>query len=310
MKKAVITGATGAVGRALIGALGASCTEVLVLARPGSARNACLPRAAHVRVVEVDLTALSDVNTTAMPSAPFDVFFHLGWMGTYGAARADEALQARNVQAALGAAALAKRLGCRHFVGVGSQAEYGNVPLGVPITEALEPAPVTAYGCAKLEAMQQTRAACAARGIRHVWARLFSVYGEGDRPDSFIMQLLTALQKGTPFAMTAGEQQWDYLHAADAARALLLLAEYGRDGAVYNVAAGNSRPLRAFAECARDLLSPQTPLAVGALPYPAGQAMNLAADISALARDTGFVPEVDFAHGVAALADFLQHGGQ
>ena len=168
--------------------------------------------------------------------------------------------------------------------------------------------PVTAYGAAKLRAGQESRAQCKALGVRHVWARVFSVYGEGDHKETLMMHLLTSLLAGREVELTAGEQIWDYLHAADAARALMLLAERGRDGEVYNVASGVSRPLREVIADIRDAVSPRGVLHFGALPYTKGQPMNLGADISRLVRDTGFAPQIDLVRGVTALADALREG--
>lgn len=310
MKKAVITGATGVVGRALTELLAASFSEVLVLARPGSPRNAYLSHLPRVRVVEAELSALSSLFCdTCVPNPSYDAFFHLAWAGTHGQARTDDALQAQNVRYAEDAAALAARLSCRVFVGVGSQAEYGHVPVGAPLTETLDCHPVNAYGRAKLQALANTRALCRQSGVRHVWARLFSVYGKGDREQTLVMQLLHALLKRSALPLTAGEQHWDYLHAADAARALLLLAKCGQDGECYNVASGEARPLREYITLVRDTVAPDATLAFGARPYYEGQAMNLAADVSKLKADTGFVPEIPFERGIADLAAWLEERG-
>lgn len=309
MKKAVITGATGVVGRALTELLVTSFSEVLVLARPGSPRNAYLTHLPHVRVVEAELSALPSLFCdTCAPNSTYDAFFHLAWAGTYGQARTDGTLQAQNLRYAKEAAALAARLSCRVFVGVGSQAEYGHVPVGTPLGEMLECHPANAYGRAKLQACEETRALCRQSGVRHVWARLFSVYGKGDRKETLVMQLLHALLKKSALPLTAGEQRWDYLHAADAARALLLLAECGRDGECYNVASGETRSLRDYITRARDVVAPDAALAFGVRPYNEGQAMNLAADISKLKADTGFAPEISFERGIADLAAWLAEG--
>jgi nucleoside-diphosphate-sugar epimerase len=303
MRKAVVYGATGVIGRALVQALLASSVEVLALAHPASTRAAALPQHPLLRVETYPKGA-------ELPNAVggFDAFFHLAWAGTYGAARADAALQEGNLTLTADAVALAARLGCAVFVGVGSQAEYGCVPVGQAVTEETPCHPVTAYGAAKLRAGQESCAQCKALGMRHVWARVFSVYGEGDRNETLMMHLLASLLANRAVELTAGEQIWDYLHAADAARALILLAERGRDCTVYNVASGVSRPLRELVSDIRDAVAPRGVLRFGALPYAAGQPMNLGADISRLVRDTGFAPQIGLVRGVTALADALREG--
>ena len=50
------------------------------------------------------------------------------------------------------------------------------------------------------------------------------------------------------------------------------------------------------------------PLGIGKIPYYKDQAMHLEADISALTRDTGWRPAVDFKEGIQAiLAEYKSH---
>ena len=134
--------------------------------------------------------------------------------------------------------------------------------------------------------------------MRHVWARVLSVYGAYDSPLSVISILLDKLTKGEKPALTAGEQMWDYLYTDDAGEALCRMAESGRDGAIYPLGSGTIRPLREYFEMLRDAVDPALPLGIGQLPYPPNQVMHLEADISELTRDTGFVPATPFEDGI------------
>ncbi len=304
MKKAVISGATGAIGRALIEVLTAAGVEVLLLVRKGSPRAADIPSCSLVRKIACDIEDFAKI--ASVQGAPYEVFFHLAWKGTYGASREDAALQEGNVRGASDAVRLAARLGCHTFVGVGSQAEYGHVPVGTRIGEEQAPCPITAYGKAKCEARLRTRALCAAYGMRHVWARVFSVYGPYDRPETLVMSVISAFLRGEEAAVTRGEQHWDYLYSTDAARALLLLAEKGKSGECYNVASGETRPLAEYITAIRDTLSPNGKIRFGARPYREGEVMNLSADIAKLQRATGFVPTVPFDEGIQKTAQYCK----
>ena len=293
IRSAVVTGPTGAIGAALCRELLRAGAVVYAVARPGSARLSSLPPG--VRAVSC---ALPDM--AALPGlipGPVDAFFHLAWAGTTGPARDDMSAQAANIAFALDAVRAAKALGCRVFVGAGSQAEYGRVD--APLRADTPCFPETGYGMAKLCAGQMTRAECAKLGLRHVWARVLSVYGPCDGDGSMLSRLIDTLLDGGRPPLTAGEQLWDYLYADDAAKALRLLAERGGDGQVYPLGSGEVRPLRAFAEAARDAVDPALPLGFGEVPYGPRQVMRLEADIGALARDTGFRPETSFETGIA-----------
>ena len=293
VKRAVITGATGVVGRALIDELVARRVEVLLLLRP-SPRAVLILSHPLVKKADCPLETLSSLEV----QGEYDAFFHLAWAGTYGASRLDAVGQAENVRFSRDAATLAARLGCGVFVGVGSQAEYGRVEFGVRLGENTPLCPESAYGKAKDAARRETRALCDALGVRHVWARLLSVYGEHDAMHSLVMSAISAFCAGERGALTHGDQVFDYLYARDAARALCLLAERGRHGAAYAVGSGVARPLREFVLEIRDEINKEIFPRFGAIPYFAGQAHYLCADLSALSRDTGFLPEIPFREGV------------
>lgn len=300
VKRAVLTGATGAVGSALVRLLLAQKIEVAVLCRPGSPRLKNLPTNPALTLVETDMTRLSAVQ---LPGT-WDAFFHLAWMGTTGQARNDLKMQNENVRCALEAVDLAARIGCQVFVGVGSQAEYGHVEGALrPDTPAF---PETGYGIAKLCAGEMTRLACEQKGLAHIWARILSVYGPGDGSQSLVSSVLGALLNGEEPACTAGEQLWDYLYCEDAARALLLMAQKGIDGAVYPLGSGQARPLREYILAMRDAVNPDLRVGLGKRPYPLGQVMYLCADLTQLTADTGFEPEVPFSEGIKKTIDWMR----
>lgn len=293
MKRAVITGATGVVGRALIEELASERVEILLLLRD-SPRAARLPDHPLIKKAVCPLEELG----TCEIGGEYDAFFHLAWAGTYGGAREDVALQEANVRYARDAAALSARLGCGVFVGIGSQAEYGRVPYGVRLGEKTPLRPESAYGKAKDAARRETRALCDALGVRHVWARLLSVYGKYDAPHSLVMSAIAAFSRGEAGAFTRGDQLFDYLYARDAAHALFLLAKQGKHGKAYALGSGVARPLREYVLDIRDEIDPEISPRFGAIPYFDGQARYLCADLEEISRDTGFLPSVSFREGV------------
>ena len=299
--KAVITGATGAVGMALIRELSAMGAEILVLCRSGSARSQRIPDTDNVKKLDCSLDKMSELEL----DEKYDAFFHLAWEGTTGESRNDMLLQNRNVKHTLDAVALASRLGCKVFVGAGSQAEYGRVEGDL---NAATPAfPENGYGMAKLCAGQMSRVMCAQLGIRHIWTRILSVYGEYDGENSLISFAIGKALAGERASFTAGEQVWDYLYSGDAAKAMIALAERGRDGGIYCLGSGKKRLLREYLEVLRDTANPDAELGLGDRPYPDKQVMYLCADISDLVSDTGYTPETLFEDGIKKTIEWYKN---
>lgn len=301
-RRAVITGASGMIGVALARQCTAAGEEVLAICHRGSSKNEVLRRLNGVEVLETDLDEYARLAGEQWEKS-YDTFYHLAWAGTAGQARNDMALQTDNIRYTLDAVELADRMGCRTFVGVGSQAEYGRCqePLR-PDTPAF---PETGYGMAKLCAGQMSRYSCEQRGIRHIWARVLSVYGPYGSQD-MITVAVQKLLRGEHVSFTGGEQFWDYLYSEDAVRALRLMAEKGISGKTYVLGNGQSRPLEEYLDILYRVVCEEMDgkgrrvgtVGIGELPYGEGQLMYLAGDVSELWQDTGFVPHVSFKEGI------------
>ena len=292
IRSAVVTGASGMIGANLVRLLAMKGVRVTAYVSPDSAKKKNLQEDPLVTVREADLRNYAEI----MPDSHADAFFHLAWMAPWGEGRNDCLLQTENIRCSIEAALLAERYGCSVFVGAGSQAEYkkANMALGPDsVTE-----PDTGYGMAKLAAGRMTRLTCRQYGIAHVWTRFFSVYGPGDNRYTMVMSGILSMLAGKVPDYTAGDQLWDYLYCEDAARAMLLCAEYGVDGLVYCIGSGSVRPLKEYIAMICGAVGKGAHAALGARPYFPNQVMHLEADIRTLVRDTGFCPEVPFEEGI------------
>ncbi len=294
MKRAIITGATGVVGTALIHELMENNIEVLVLCREGSARNDQILDNPLVKKKYCDLSQLKDVQNDT--GETYDVFYHFAWAGTTGVARNDMYLQNKNVGYALDAVEAAKRFGCHTFIGAGSQAEYGRVESTLkPDTPTF---PETGYGMAKLCAGQMTKEHAHMFGLKHIWVRILSVYGPNDGTQSMVMSTINKLKAGEVPQFTKGEQMWDYLYSSDAARAFLLVGNKGIDGKTYVLGSGKARPLEEYIKVIQAVVAPGGKIELGAIPYGAKQVMFLQADITDISKDTAWQPRIDFRCGI------------
>ena len=300
MKRAIITGATGAVGTALVKELIKNSIEILILCREGSRRNHQIPDHPLVTRKYCSLDQLASIENDTGKN--YDLFYHFAWMGTTGVERNNMYLQNQNVRFALDAVGVAKRFGCKKIIGAGSQAEYGRVE-GVlkPDTPAF---PEMGYGIAKLCAGQMTREYAHQLGMEHIWTRILSVYGPNDGAQSMVMSTINKLKSGEVPKFTKGEQLWDYLYSGDAGRAFRLIGEKGIDGKTYVLGSGQAKPLAEYIKAIRDVVNSNGQIELGAIPYAPKQVMCLQADITELNIDTGFVPEMDFATGIKKIMEW------
>lgn len=305
MNRVVITGPTGAIGMALIEYLSQKDIQVIAVVRGESKRKNQIKESENVVIVECALADLKGLPLKVREAVgrkqwnidqEIDVFYHFAWDGTFGDSRNDMYLQNRNVTYALEAVDAAAELGCKTFIGAGSQAEFGRyegkLNMDVPAF------PENGYGIAKLCAGQMTRVQCEMKGIRHIWTRILSVYGPYDGSGTMVMSLIASLLERKKFSCTKGEQMWDYLYAKDAAKMMYLLGMKGVHGKTYCLGSGEVRPLKEYVEIIRDLVNPQAEIGYGEVAYSPKQVMYLCADIEELVRDTGYEPDHIFETGI------------
>ena len=299
MKKAVITGATGSVGRAIIDKLVQENVDVTVLYHDGSKRIDSVPTNRLIKKIRCSLDEMKDFTPS---ENDFDVFYHLAWAGTTGAARDDAELQLKNIEYTLDAVNLAKRMGCRKFIGAGSQAEYGLCDK--PLTPDTPTFPFTSYGIAKLAASRLGMLHCRNLGIDFAWIRILSVYGKYDPENSVIKSAIRKFTANEKAEFSKGEQLWDFLSARDAATAFYLVGgDDKHKEKTYCLGSGKAAPLREYIEKIHELCGSNSEIDFGAIPYSSNQVMFLQADISELTHDTGFVPSVSFESGIKELLD-------
>lgn len=285
MKKIVISGATGAIGLALVRYALEQQMQVLAICHRHSGRIGRLPSDKNVQILELDAEEYAEFaaqGNSVATLGTYDCFFHLAWQGTSGAARNDMDMQQQNIRYTLDAVELAACLGCTCFVGAGSQAEYGRVE-GM-ISSATPVFPENGYGIAKLCAGQMSRIRCEQLEMKHIWTRILSVYGPGDGEGSLIMSAISGFLHHGDVEFTEGRQQWDYLYSKDAARVLIGLAQYGESGQTYCVGSGRIRLLKEYIHQIYTMINGQDAtdeqLGIGRRPYMDKQVMYLQADIT------------------------------
>ncbi len=306
MKRVIITGPTGAVGMALIQKCIAEKMEATVVCRRKSPRIAQIPICDQVKMIECNLDEMHML--PEILTGVYDAFFHLAWACTAGEGRNDVHVQADNIQFTLDAVDAAEKLGCRCFIGAGSQAEYGRFE--GKLNSRVPTFPENGYGAAKLCAGALSRIRSRQLGIRHIWFRILSVYGEYDGAQTMIMSSIREMLQGRSPEYTPAGQIWDYLYSKDAAEALFLAAETGKDGAVYCLGSGQARTLREYIEAMRDERHPGLHLKLGAKPYAPEQVMHLCADLSELTKDTGFIPRYTFEEGIRRTSAWARSAGE
>lgn len=303
----LVTGASGHLGSHLTRRLVAEGEEVAVLVRSGSDLGRIADVLGRVRVIHAGLEEAEEARAGVAAFRP-EAVCHLAWAGVTGELREHPSQVTTNVAGSLKLFELARDHGCRSWVGLGSQAEYG--PHGGALGEDLPARPQTAYGVAKLCVALLTEKLCQLAGVRFVWLRLLATYGPHDDARHLIPSVIERLLRGERPALTPGEQRWDYLYVEDAAEAVHRAAADGTVRGIFNLGSGEAHGVRGIVERIRDMIDPSLPLGFGEVPYRPDQVMHLQADITKLRAATGWAPRTSLEDGLRRTLEWHRsHGG-
>ena len=289
VKRVLVTGATGFIGRHTLKPLAERGYEVVgVTSGPA-------PRDSHsVRWIQADLLspgAAAHVIDAARPTH----LLHLAWYAEPGRFWTDP----RNfawVQASIALLeAFIQHSGSRVVTG-GTCAEY-DWECGYCVENASPLNPSTPYGVAKHAVRIVQESMCALAGVSSAWARVFLVYGPHEDPRRLVPGVVKSLLCGGSARCTHGRQVRDLLHVEDVADAVVCLLDGQVSGPV-NIASARPVALREVVQHIAALLHRPGCVEFGALEPLRNDPAVLAADTRRLQREVGWEPRYGLEHGL------------
>jgi UDP-glucose 4-epimerase len=287
VKRALITGATGFVGRALAARLLADGWSVAALARDPARLDAG---------IEGIVADLAQPETLRVEQA-YDVVFHLAaQLPAVGITDSDFA--ARNAQATAALLAAAKQAGAGRFVYMSSISVIGG-PEMLPVDEDHPVAPGNAYSASKLAGEDACRAAHA-DGASVVSLRLTSPYGPGMAGGTVLPIFVALALSGEPLTWHGGgSRAQDFIHIGDVVQGVMAAATASAPGPLYNLASGSATTMRTLAETIAGLTGGRA----GASGAPDPQdGVRWDIDIARARAELGFTPGTSL---VAGLTDYI-----
>jgi UDP-glucose 4-epimerase len=293
--RCLVTGASGHLGSYLTRLLVSRGVEVTVLVRPTSdiwRLEGILDRIRLIRGGLEDPAAAAK----ELGAAAADTVFHLAWSGTTLDRRNCPSALIDNVTGSLEFYRLCRQAGCRCWIGIGSQAEYG--PQTMRLSEDMLPRPDSLYGISKLYLGRLLAALCEQSGVRFVWLRLLASYGPKDDPRHLIPSVIEQLLAGVRPSLTEGNQLWDYLYVEDAAEAIYSGAILPSVTGFYNLGSGRPETVRSIVERLRNMIDPALSLGFEERPAVPQTAETVYGDITKLHAATGWYPQTHLEDGL------------
>ncbi len=282
MKRVVVTGASGFIGRHALSELVSRHYDVHAVGF-----NTRLDMKSLATFHKVDLLKEEDVSSLMKRLSPSHLL-HFAWYtkpGIYWNALENFSW----VKASISLMEAFQRCGGKRAVFAGSCAEYD---WSQDVSRVTEMAPCTsssAYGVCKHALYQMLLAYSKQTRISFGWGRIFHLFGPHEYADRLVPYVIHSLLNQSDVECSEGRQLRDFMDVRDVAAAFVALLDSSIEGAV-NIASSNPTELRDLVNRIQEKIGGKGLVNFGARPTPANEPEALFADTTRLKCEVGWQP--------------------
>ena len=281
MKRVLVTGATGFIGRQATQLLNGRGYEVHAVTS-----NPMLPQSAAVTWHHADLFEY-DKTRAVIANLRASHLLHFAWYAEPGLFwQSDQ--NYRWLEASKSLLASFADHGGKRVVMSGSCAEY-DWTAGLCSESETPLRPATPYGICKNALREALLEFCQDRALSGAWGRIFFLYGPGEHRKKLIASVILSLLQGDVARCTHGNQVRDFLHVQDVASAFVALLDSDVEGAV-NIASGNAITIRELVLLATEQCGATDRVEFGSIAAPVNEPPLLVADVRRLHDEVGWNP--------------------
>ena len=302
MKKAIITGADGFIGRNLVWELLENEYVVYAVVMKKDSAKRILGIHENMNLIECDMEhyemLLNYPNLKEIP-----VLFHFAWAGVSDQFSADYVTQLNNVKYSCDLQTVASRLGIKRLVFADSIMEYEHIK---SIENGFYQVSLrNTYHVAKIAARNLIQLRAANMKMEFIPVVISNVYGVGETSARLINTAIRNLLAHKHMSFTSGEQLYDFIYISDAVCAIRMAAEKGINNKSYYIGNKEQIPLKIYLQEMRDILAPDMKLGIGELQMHGISLEYNEIDTCSIYEDLGFEPQYSFAQGIKMTADWI-----
>lgn len=301
MRKYIVTGATGFLGRSFTDWLIKKNENVVVIVRD---KDVALDMWGNkVDIIERDLADVGGIEENDLGDGEDErIMIHFAWEGTSGDKRALEMTQLNNVRISSELVRKAQNWRCKRFINAGSIMEYE--AMKTVIADGERPSKNTMYSIAKLTANLMMKTIAADIGIDYVNVIISNIYGPGETSKRFLNNVIRSMINNESLKLTEGKQIYDFIYVDDAMEMIKAVSEDGTPFESYYIGNKIQRPLREFVIEAKKVINSESELLFGEIPF-IGQALNYTEFDCGKLEKIGVYPKITFEEGIRRTKDWI-----
>jgi nucleoside-diphosphate-sugar epimerase len=295
MKRALVTGASGFVGRASLEPLLRRGFEAHAV---GFSRDHTSGASVHWHHVDLlNQGAVFDLCETVRPTH----LLHFAWYAQPG--KFWHALENFAwVSASLALLEAFHRVGGRRAVIAGTCAEY-DWRYGCCVEGVTPLVPASTYGVCKFALSALAASFASQTGVSVAWGRIFSPFGPYEYPERLVSYVIGSLLRGEVALCTRGDQLRDFLIVDDVADAFAALLDSTVAGPV-NIGSGEPTSISSLLQRIAARLGRRDLLRLGAREKSGGDAPIVLADVTRLHEEVGWSPTYSLDQAIDRCIDY------
>ena len=306
MKKVIITGADGFIGRYLVWDFIKNNYKVYGIVRNLKKAEKVLGDIQELQLIECEMSRYEELLGNE-ELKQCDAVLHFAWAGVSSDESQNPKKQLENVDNSCVLMNVTKELGIRKFLYAGSLMEYEHMKAFSNGFYNVSMRNI--YHVAKNTARYMLKIIANNNNITFYEVTISNVYGVGEVSKRFINTVMRNMILNKKMGLTAGEQLYDFIYIEDAARAIRLVLEKGENNRDYYIGNKSQRKLKDFVVEMREEINPQYELLFGEIPFRGVTLDYTEFDTKGIYTDCDFHPCYDFKAGVRKTIAWLKEFG-
>lgn len=295
-KKILVTGANGFIGSCLIKKLVIAGAKVTAIVRDDSSKIDHLKE--KIKIIKTDLS-----NSRNLTIKDMDVIFHLAALTDLKKCL-EKPLEAYNANVLGTINLLGNCQNIKKFVYVSTLGVYGE-QRHFPVDENALPMPIEPYAASKLAGEYFVHSFCVSKNIPFSIARLFNVYGPGQKEDFIIPNIIKKAIKHEEITLKNLDSTRDFIYIDDAVRALILVSMVS-ENEIYNIGSGKETSIKDLIKIIEKLIKVQMRIKI-ALKNKVANVQRSVADIKKLKEMFGWAPETNLETGIEKVIEYYKN---
>jgi len=297
MKRILITGSSGFIGKSLVKELLKKKVYLYLLINKKKLKI----KSKKIKFIYCSLSNSKNLKKKLQKISITDII-HCAWVGVSAKSR-NSLKQNHNLEIAnnLLNAIKYKKLNC--FIALGSQAEYG-VNLK-KIYENSVTSPKTEYGKTKIKILKKINNFCKKNCTRFLWLRLFTGYGPGSDKNWLIPSTINKLINNRKTKFTTGNQIYNFVYISDIVSAIVKSLYANSAHGIFNLGHEKSYTIKHVVKLIFTKLKIKKKPIFGELCYREDQIMKFVPSISKIKRKLKWKPAYSISNGISETINFI-----